>query len=127
MPTASPTAFTAPCENDAQTRDQMTTSATPLSNRSRLNCFSCSGSGDPRSLSMARVNQIGTMLVSRTWVDPRWRRPAPCVLGHPVELDGTANKMPIIVGAVIIGLFVLGYFALTLHSVRVRSNERDGI
>ena len=44
-----------------------------------------------------------------------------------IDLNGTANKMPIIVGVVIIGLFVLSYFALTLHSVRVRSNERDGI
>jgi CHASE2 domain-containing sensor protein len=44
-----------------------------------------------------------------------------------IDLNGTANNMPIIVGAVIIGLFVLGYFALTLHSIRVRSAERDGI
>ena len=40
-----------------------------------------------------------------------------------IDLNGTANNVPIIVGAVIIGLFVLGFLALTLHSVRVRSAE----
>ena len=81
VPTTSPMAFTAPCEKDAQTRDQMTTSATPLSTRSCLNCRSCSGSGDRRSLAMSRVNQTGATQVSRSWVDPRWRRPAPGVRG----------------------------------------------
>jgi hypothetical protein len=43
-----------------------------------------------------------------------------------IDLNGTANKTPIIVGAIVLGLLVIGFFLLTVKAVSERSNARGG-
>lgn len=44
-----------------------------------------------------------------------------------IDLNGTANKTPIIVGAVVLALLILGFFLLTVKAISEHSKAPDGI
>jgi amino acid transporter len=44
-----------------------------------------------------------------------------------IDLNGTANKTPIIVGAVVLALLIIGFFLLTVKAISEHSKASDGI